>query len=185
MVGEFDACLKSGREQEPIQESSEEIGGKDEFFLPRDDLGELCLTEPYTFGQFPEQGTGAETGTETFDSVFKDDLGDTMKDDSEDKSTELGGSGGRKEVSSAETEQATPVQQTDEKRKRYKVVAMRSRMLRSRTPSRPKSGHTEASSKAEIPAQPQPQILSQAKPTTRPTRKSARIAFQATPRPTK
>jgi len=185
MFGESDACLKSRKGKEPIRESSEVIGDKDEVILPRDDLGELCFTKPYTFGLFSEQETGAETGPEAFDSVFTDDLGDAMKDDSEDKSTESEGSGGRKEVSLAETEQATSVQQTGEKRKRCKVVARRSRMPRSRTPSRPKSGHTKASSKAEIPTQPQPQILSQANPTTRPTRKSARLAFQATPRPAK
>ena len=91
-----------------------------------------------------------------------------MKDDSDDTR----GSGDRMEVSLAEIEQATPVQQTGEKRKRYKMVARRSRMPRSRTPSRPKSGQAEELTKT--PAQPQS--------TTRPTRKSARIAFQATPR---
>ena len=42
MFGESDACLKSEKEKEPIRESSEVIGAKDEFSLPRDDLGELC-----------------------------------------------------------------------------------------------------------------------------------------------
>ena len=102
MFGKSDACLKSGEEQEPIKESSEEIRAKDEFFLPKNDLGNICLTESYSFELFPEQETGVETGSETFDSVFKDD--------SEDKSNEIGGSGGRMEVSPAETEQATSVQ---------------------------------------------------------------------------
>ena len=123
---ESDACLKSGEEQEPIRESSEEIGAKDEFFLPKNDLGDICFTESHSFGLFPEQETGAETRSETFDLVFKDDLGDDVKDDTEDTSNETGGNGGRMEVSPAETEQATLVQQTGEKRKRYKIVARRS-----------------------------------------------------------
>ena len=44
MFGESDACLKSGKAKEPIRESSKVIGAKDEFSLPRDDLGELCFT---------------------------------------------------------------------------------------------------------------------------------------------
>jgi len=160
LFGESDTCLKSQEKQEPIKESSDEIGAKVEFFLPKHDLGNICLTGLYSFGLFPEQETGAETGSETFDSVFKDDLGDDVKDELEDKSNETGGSGGRIEVSPAETDQVTSVQQTGEKRKRYKVVARRSRMPRSRTPSRPKSGQTEASTKAETPAQPQSKILS-------------------------
>ena len=175
------ACLKSGEEQEPIREASEDIGAKDKFFLPTNDSGHICLTKSHSFGLFPKQETGAETASETFDLVFKDDLGDDVKDDSEDTSNETRGNGGRMEVSPAETEQATPVQQTGEKRKRYKIVARRSRMPRLRTPSRPKSGQAEEFTKT--PAQPQSKILSQAKSTTRPTRKSARIAFQATPRP--
>ena len=51
---ESDACMKSGEEQEPIREYSEEIGAKDKFFLPKNDLGDICLTESHSFGLFPE-----------------------------------------------------------------------------------------------------------------------------------
>ena len=99
----------------------------------------------------------AETGPETFDPVFEDDLGDELRDDSDD----TGGSGEKLELSLAEIEKPTPVPQTGEKRKRYKMVARRTRTPRTRTPSRLKTGQTEETTKT--PAQPQF--------TPRPTRK--------------
>ena len=161
---EGDACLRS----EKIGDLIEDLGAKDKVFLPEFSLDDIWETESCSFGLFPEPETGAETGPETFDSVFEDDLGDELRDDSDD----TGGSGEKLELSLAEIEKPTPVPQTGEKRKRYKMVARRTRTPRTRTPSRLKTGQTEETTKT--PAQPQF--------TPRPTRKSARIAFQATPR---
>ena len=162
--GEGDACLRSGK----IGESIKDLRAKDKGFLPKIGSDDIWVTESYSFGLFPEQETGAETGPEAFDSVFIDDLGDELMEDSD----EIGGSGERVETSLAEIVQTTPVPQTGEKRKRYKMVARRSRTPRTRTPSRPKFGQTE-----EVTNTP-----AQSQTTTTPTRKSSRIAFQATPR---
>ena len=77
--GDLGACLRLGKEQ--IGESSEDMGVKSQFFLPKSDLGDIWEAESYPFGLFPEQETGAETGPETFDPVFEDDLGDELRDD--------------------------------------------------------------------------------------------------------
>jgi len=144
LIGESDVCQKSREKQKPFGESGSKIGAKDELFLSEHGLGDID-----SFGLFPEQETGAETGPEMFDAVFRDDLG-------EDLSTEEGGSSGQLEESPVETEQATPVPQTGEKLKRYKIVARRTKIPRTRPPSRPKSGQTAVPPKTETPIKPKP-----------------------------
>ena len=160
---EGDACPRS----EKIGDLIKDLGAKDKVFLPEFSSDDIWKIESCSFGLFLEPKTGAETGPETFDPVFEDDLGDELRDDSDD----TGGSGEKLELSLAEIEKPTPVPQTGEKRKRYKMVARRTRTPRTRIPSRLKTDQTEETTKT--PAQPQF--------TPRPTRKSARRAFQATP----
>jgi len=76
------------------------------------------------------------------DAVFRDDLGG-------DLSKEEGGSSGQLEESHVETEQATPVPQTGEKNKRYKIEARHTRMPRTTLPSRSKSGQATEPPKTE------------------------------------
>jgi len=108
LFGETGAC----QTQEPVGASEREIG-----FLDEVSLFDHGLDDISSLGLFPEQETGPEIGPED----FRDDLG-------EDLSKDEGGSSGQTEES--------PVKfaQTSEIRKRYKIVARRTRMPRTRPP---------------------------------------------------